>query len=66
MKENKIKKINIVNDDELEEVAGGAARYEEWICPECGFLIIKSHYNIAFAIPEHLRTHGGPYGSYKD
>ena len=37
MKENKVKKIEILDANELEDVAGGRAYNEAWECPKCGY-----------------------------
>lgn len=58
MKENKVKKINIVDENELKDVAGGRAYNEEWVCPKCGYVIYLTHYNANFAVSDHLHTHG--------
>ena len=58
MEEKKIKKINVVNEDKLEEVAGGRAYNEKWVCPQCGYVIYLTHRNANFEISDHLYTHG--------
>ena len=59
MKENKVKKINIVDENELKDVAGGLAYNEEWECPRCGCVIYLRYDNDNFGIQEHLETHYG-------
>lgn len=67
MKDNKPKKINMIDNDKLEEVAGGRAYNEEWVCPDCGYVIYLTHYNANFKVREHMETHGFvAYGVRKD
>ena len=58
MKENKAKKIEIVDVNELKDVAGGRAYNEAWECPKCGYVIHLTHYNANFGVQQHLETHG--------
>ena len=58
MKENKVKKIEILDANELEDVAGGRAYNEAWECPKCGYVIYLTHYNANFGVQQHLETHG--------
>lgn len=58
MKDNKVKKINIIDENELKDVAGGFAFNEEWWeCPRCGYVIILTHDNDYSKVQEHLETH---------
>lgn len=56
----------MIDESKLEEVAGGRSYNEQWVCPECGYVLYLTHYNANFKIREHLDKHGwGPYGSSK-
>ena len=61
MKENKVKKINIVDENELKDVNGGRAYNEEWVCPKCGYVELKAVASpdfawLTYAVPMVLGT----------
>ena len=49
-----------ISDEELDSVAGGRAG-GEWVCPDCGYTLMSSHYNINFLKKEHIRQHWDGY-----
>lgn len=41
----KDRKDNLLNDEELDDVAGGRASNESWTCPRCGQMIFCTKYS---------------------
>ena len=40
----KDRKDNLLNDEELDDVAGGRASNEYWTCPRCGQIIFNTRH----------------------
>ena len=51
------KKVNLLNDEELDDVAGGRASNEYWECPRCGQLVFCTKHSFDSKIREHQRWH---------
>ena len=51
------KKVNLLNDDELDTVSGGRASNESWTCPRCGQIVFCTKHLFYSKIEEHQRWH---------
>ena len=51
------KKVNLLNDDELDTVSSGRASNEYWECPRCGQLVFCTKHLFSSKIKEHQRWH---------
>ena len=53
----KDRKDNLLNDEELDDVAGGRASNEYWECPRCGQIVTNTKHSFQSKIQEHQRWH---------
>ena len=53
----KDRKDNLLNDEELDDVAGGRASNEYWTCPRCGQIVFCTKHLFYSKIEEHQRWH---------
>lgn len=53
----KDRKDNLLNDEELDDVAGVRASNESWTCPRCGQMIFCAKYSFDSKIKEHQKWH---------
>ena len=51
------KKVNLLNDDELDNVSGGRASNESWKCPRCNQIIFNTRHMFQIKIDEHKKWH---------
>ena len=53
----KDRKDNLLNEEELDDVAGGRASNESWTCPRCGQMVFATKFGFDSKIKEHQRWH---------
>ena len=50
----KDRKDNLLNDEELDDAAGGRASNEYWTCPRCGQIIFNTRHQIITSVSVDL------------
>ena len=57
MEKDRVKKISMLDENELKDINGGRASNEYWTCPRCGQIVFCTKHLFYSKIEEHQRWH---------